>query len=201
MNIILASASPRRAEILTQLGLKFKALAADIDEQVAPNEAAKDYVVRVAQEKLAAVSGAHENALVIAADTVVVLDEQILGKATDKQQAQAMLQALCGREHRVYTALAMGFKGQEFVDLAQAMVRMKAYDEALLQAYLHCGEWQGKAGACALQGRGGMLVDSVQGEFYTVVGLSLTALYRGFEALGLQEVVLQALAQVPLKEV
>lgn len=176
--LILASASPRRAELLQQIGLRFVVHPADVPELVQPGEAAADYARRIALDKARAgwtqALARGESALpVLGADTDVVLDGRILGKPRDRADALAMLAALSGREHQVYSAVALKHGAQEALVLSVSRVSFAVITPAQAQAYWDSGECQGKAGAYAIQGRGACFVRELQGSYSGVVGLPL----------------------------
>jgi len=170
--VILASASPRRHELLTRIGVTFTVRAPDIDESPDNGEVPVDYVRRVATAKAAAVAAATDE-LVIAADTTVDLESQILGKPVDDRDAASMLRRLSGRTHRVHTGVAVRRKGQELAEVCTTLVTFAALDEASIQWYVSTGEPMGKAGAYALQGAGAALVESVHGSVSNVIGLPM----------------------------
>ena len=177
--IVLASASPRRRELLERVGFAIEVRPADVDETQAPGEAPLDYVRRVAAAKADAASGAW----VLAADTIVELDGAVLGKAADADEARRMLAALRGRTHRVATAFAI--RGARAHDgLVTSEVTMTAFDDATLEDYVACGEWRGKAGAYAVQGIGAALVAAVRGSITNVIGLPLVEVVDALEAVG-----------------
>ncbi|MDO4643027.1 MAG: Maf family protein [Cardiobacteriaceae bacterium] len=193
MHIVLASASPRRALLLQMLGLDFTTAEPAVNEAPQPDEAAPDLVIRLACAKAEAVQPDFPDALLIAADTVVACDGAILGKPKDNAEALAMLRTLSGRQHQVFTGLAMRWRQEVFTHVACSSVTMPEHPDALLRAYLASGESVGKAGAYGIQGRGGVLVSAITGDFYNVVGLPLQALWQGFCALGCSSEFLQAL--------
>jgi septum formation protein len=170
--VILASASPRRHELLTRIGVTFTVRAPDIDESPDNGEVPVDYVRRVATAKAAAVAAATDE-LVIAADTTVDLESQILGKPVDDRDAASMLRRLSGRTHRVHTGVAVRRNGQELAEVCTTLVTFAALDEAAIQWYVSTGEPMGKAGAYALQGAGAALVESVHGSVSNVIGLPM----------------------------
>jgi len=177
--IVLASASPRRRELLERLGFELEVVPADVDEAVRPGEAPLDYVRRVAADKARAVP---RDGWVLAADTIVELDGVVLGKAADADEARAMLAALRGRTHRVTTAFVV--RGPRTADgLVTSEVDM-AFDDAELEDYVACGEWRGKAGAYAVQGIGGALVAAVRGSISNVIGLPLREVVATLAELG-----------------
>ena len=174
--IILASASPRRRELLERVGISIEVLAADVDESLLPDEEAIPYALRVARAKATRISSDKPNQLVLAADTVVEVDSIPMGKASDREQARSMLLALRGRSHRVTTAVAMQRSGPSPVDCVldvTTVVVMRAFSDAELEDYLLAEEWKGKAGAYAVQGMAAAFVTEVRGSITNVIGLPL----------------------------
>lgn len=172
-SIVLASASPRRADLLRQMGLPFVARAMDLDETPAPDEAPAHYVERLARAKAMAGLANDPNALVIGADTTVVGDVGMLGKPVDMAQAQTMLASLSGRSHRVMTAVALAGDHGCFARLATTEVRFRPLSADEIFAYCQTGEPLDKAGGYGIQGRGGVFVDGLWGSYSAVVGLPL----------------------------
>ena len=173
--IYLASASPRRAELLRQIGVRFSTLVPDLDETPLDGEAPEDYVVRVAREK-AEFAGEHlvpGGGAVLAADTAVVLGSDILGKPRDRDEALAMLGKLSGREHRVLTAVALCAEGATRVALSESKVEFRPLSLAEAQAYWNTGEPADKAGAYGIQGMGAVFVKHLHGSYSGVMGLPL----------------------------
>ncbi len=174
MDLILASASPRRAELLTQIGFTHRVCPADIDERPWPDESPEVYVLRMAREKAAVVSRARPTAAVLAADTSIDLDGTILGKPQSRADAAAMLRALSGREHRVLTAIALDYRQRQLCsEVVVTKVVFATLSEADIAAYLATGEADDKAGSYAIQGRGGQFVRRIDGSYSAVVGLPL----------------------------
>lgn len=174
LTLVLASASPRRRQLLQQLGVAFECHPADINETPLPAEKPEDYVQRMACEKArAVVQRLGDTRPVLAADTTVVLDDAILGKPQDYAEGLAMLARLSGREHRVMTALCLLFEGVEASCLVITGVTFAALDLATCKAYLASGEPWDKAGGYGIQGLGGALVRSIHGSYSNVVGLPL----------------------------
>lgn len=173
--LFLASASPRRRELLMQIGVPYSLLAVSIDETPGLAEAPDVYVQRMAREKalagLAQVDGA--SACVLGADTTVVLDQQILGKPADQAEARATLQALSGREHEVMTAVALASEAGCVVRLVTSRVRFRTIRPGEIDAYWASGEPQDKAGSYAIQGWGAVFVSALEGSYSGVVGLPL----------------------------
>jgi len=166
----LASSSPRRAAILDALGAAYTMAGMDIDEQRLPGETADAMVLRLAAGKAAAAGKLHANA-VLAADTAVVVDDEIFGKPVDQEDAMLMLARLSGRSHQVMTGVAVRWGDTERVILSTTEVRFREIspDEAL--AYWQSGEPRGKAGAYAIQGLAGLFVEQISGSYSGVVGL------------------------------
>lgn len=172
----LASRSPRRAELLARLGLDFGVIDLDLPEHQGADEAAHEYVRRVAREKagagllqVVAVPGA----LVLGADTEVILDGDVFGKPADADDAAAMLRRLSGRTHEVITAVSVVSAGREVQAVSTSLVTVAVLDEEDIVAYLACGEWQGKAGAYAIQGRFESRIEHLSGSFSGVMGLPM----------------------------
>lgn len=173
--LILASASPRRLELLKQIGLvPDKVIAADINETPLKSERPKDLARRLAEEKAAAIASKEKNAFILSADTVVACGQRTLDKATNRKDAESFLTKLSGRRHRVYGGICLVRPdGSSVSRVVQTMVQFKRLSELELNAYLDSGEWDGKAGGYAIQGLGAAFVKSIQGSYSNVVGLSL----------------------------
>ncbi|HVR30911.1 MAG TPA: Maf family protein [Thermoanaerobaculia bacterium] len=182
--VVLASASPRRRELLTSIGLRFEVRAVAVDESVRLGESPEEHVLRLALEKARASGEPGE--LVLGADTVVVLDGEILGKPRDREDARRMLGLLEGREHRVLTGVALREVASErsAVAVAASDVRLRPLDAEEIAWYVTTGEPSDKAGAYALQGVGGLFVDSIRGSSSNVIGLPLGVVYELFPELG-----------------
>jgi septum formation protein len=172
---VLASASPRRLDLLRQVGLEPTEIdPADIDETPGPRELPRAYALRMARAKLAAVAGRHPGAVVLAADSVVVCGRRILPKAETEAQARTCLGLLSGRRHRVLGGIAVGgCDGLVRTRLVETVVRFKRLETAELDDYLGCGEWRDKAGGYAIQGRAAHFVAFLSGSYSNVVGLPL----------------------------
>lgn len=173
--LYLASASPRRRELLTQIGVSFSQLSVSVDETPFEAELPDIYVQRLAREKaLAGLARVDDrSACVLGADTIVVLDRQILGKPVDKADALATLQALSGREHQVMTAVAVASHTDCMVRLVTSRVRFRAIGAEEAEAYWASGEPHDKAGSYAIQGWGAVFVAELAGSYSAVVGLPL----------------------------
>ncbi|MFA5677428.1 MAG: Maf family protein [Pseudomonas sp.] len=172
--LYLASASPRRRELLEQIGVAVERVHCSVDEQVLPGEPAAQYVQRVTRDKvLAGVAQAPTEAVVLAADTAVVLDGQILGKPTDRAHALGMLRALSAREHQVMTAVAVARGSDVRLQLVTSQVRFRPLSETEMAAYWSTGEPADKAGGYGIQGLGAVFVAYLSGSYSAVVGLPL----------------------------
>lgn len=172
--IILASRSPRRAEILRAVGWHFEAIAADIDETRNESEDAVAYVKRLAQTKAETVARTTAAPLVLGADTVVVIDKEILGQPRDDEDARRMLRLLSGKWHEVLTGVALvraGTASEVLTSFATTRVRFAAMSEAEIDWYVATGEPRGKAGAYGIQGPAALFIETIEGEYFNVVGL------------------------------
>jgi len=172
--VVLASASPRRRDLLALLGLVFDVAPANVDESWRNGELPAVHAERLAREKAAAASRA--GSVTIAADTIVVVDGDILGKPRDRAEAAAMLRRLGGREHVVHTAIAVSFGGRMASGVEATRVWFRALDEPTIEAYIATGEPLDKAGAYGIQGFGAVLVERIEGDYFTVMGLGLARL-------------------------
>lgn len=184
-SIILASGSPRRRELLDLLGLRFEVRPAADEESPQPNEDPAAFTVRAARAKAELVAENHPRSPVLAADTVVEIDGRILGKPVSTTEARAMLQLLSGRVHQVHTAVALTVGGRCRSVLDTADVRFRTLDSRTIDWYVATTEPMDKAGAYAVQGAGGLLVESVTGSPQTVIGLPIHRLPALFEESGI----------------
>ncbi len=175
--VVLASQSPRRADILRQLGLEPEISPADVDESERAGEGPAAYVERLAREKAEAVA-IDPAALYVGGDTTVVLDDEILSKPVHEQDAVAMLLRLAGRSHQVLSGVAVRSGGRTVSEVVRTTVRMRPFDEAVARGYVATGEPMDKAGGYGIQGRGAALVDSIDGDYYAVVGFPVGAFLR-----------------------
>jgi septum formation protein len=176
--IILASNSPRRRELLRQIGLSFTVSPADVDESILPGESPEDYAVRVALDKARIAAVRAGEGIVIAADTIVVVGDSILGKPADAREAADMLALLAGKEHRVVTSLAVMDAGtaRSVTRTSVTKVWFRDLTKREIEAYVATGEPMDKAGAYGIQERGALLVDRIEGCYSNVVGLPLSLL-------------------------
>jgi septum formation protein len=180
--LVLASASPRRRDLLAQVGIHPDAVApAEVDETPLPRELPRPHALRLARAKAEAVARREPGAFVLAADTVVACGRRILGKPGDADEAERWLRLLSGRRHRVVTAVALASRGGVRLRAVETAVRFKRLSDAEIRAYLASGDWEGKAGGYAIQSRAGAFVPWIGGSYSNVVGLPLT------ETLGLLE--------------
>ena len=183
--LVLGSASPRRLELLAQIGITPHALRpADIDETPRPGEAARAYVRRMAVEKAQAIALEPDEAC-LTGDTTVMVGRRILGKPADRAEAADFMRLMSGRRHVVLTSMALRHGDRLAVRLVETRVRMRSLDEATLQAYLDIGDWQGKAGAYAIQGAAAAFIPWIQGSFSAVVGLPLSETAAMLAAIGI----------------
>jgi septum formation protein len=179
--LLLASGSPRRAEILRAVGWPFEALATHIDETLTPGENAETAVERLALEKAEAAAKREASALVLGADTAVVVDSEILGKPRDDEDARRMLRVLSGKWHDVLTGVALlrsGNDGRRAISHERTRVRFCRLSDAEIDWYVRSGEPADKAGAYAIQGRGALFIEEIRGDYWNVVGLPVCLVYK-----------------------
>ncbi|MEM7048776.1 MAG: Maf family protein [Acidobacteriota bacterium] len=181
-DLVLASASPRRRELLASLGLEFEVRPVDLDESHRAGETPEVFVARLAREKAAA--AARPGEWVLAADTVVVIDGEILGKPADEAEARTVLARIADREHVVFTGVEVTRDGRRAGGVERTRVRMRALSEARIAWYVATGEPLDKAGSYAIQGLGALLVEAITGNYSNVVGLPLPLTHRLFAELG-----------------
>ena len=175
--LVLASRSPRRADLLSMLGISFEVDPADIVEEVLPGEDPVAHTRRLAEEKARAVAARRPGRLVLGGDTVVVRDGTILGKPRDADRAVTMLLSLAGRAHEVVSALALAEPdGCVHAGVSRTTVWLRSFGEKEARAYVATGEPMDKAGAYAIQGAGAVLVEALEGDYFTVVGLPVPLL-------------------------
>lgn len=183
--LVLASASPRRARLLEMLGLRFDTFPAEVDETLEADEPAAIAAERLAREKAEQVAARRPGALVVAGDTLVTIDDRILGKPATEEEAVEMLLALQDREHRVETGIAVAAPdGAVVASVDGAHVHFRPFDERAAREYVATGEPMDKAGAYGIQGYGATLVDLIEGDFYAVMGLPLARMVSLFHAVG-----------------
>jgi septum formation protein len=190
--LVLASASPRRRELLAQIGVRHEVLVVDVDESALPGETPEQLVRRLAREK--ALAGRNRDGAtrpVLGADTVVVLEQQVFGKPRDEEDALQMLQALSGRLHRVLTAVALALPGAQGAVLEQCSeteVQMRPIPVEEIRAYWAGGEPAGKAGGYAIQGQGAAFISNIRGSYSGVMGLPLYETAQLLQSQGLHGV-------------
>ena len=173
---ILASASPRRRELLTLVGIAHRVKPADIDESVPAGELPGDHALRLAQEKAAVIAAECPDELVIAADTIVVLDGEILGKPRSDEEARQMLARLSGRTHTVVTGMACSFEGRTAAGVETVEVTFRDLSTSEIAAYVETREPMDKSGSYGIQGYGATIVKRIEGDYFAVMGLSLVRL-------------------------
>ena len=179
MPLVLASSSPRRAELLTSAGFEFVVIPADVDETPRAAERPPDYALRVAHAKADRVTpGLPPDCVVLAADTVVVCGGRLMGKPADAADATSMLRSLSGSVHEVHTAVVVGGPLRKVNRVVTTRVRFLPLSEGEIEWYLATGEAEGKAGAYAIQGRAARFIDSIDGSWSNVVGLPISTVYR-----------------------
>ena len=180
LRLVLASASPRRAEILRTVGWPFETLPVDIDESRLGGEGAANYVQRLAREKAEAAASLCRHAVIIGADTVVVIDGEILGKPRDEDDARRMLTLLKGKWHQVLTGVAVLSSGTSAAKVSQETTEVKFAEmsDEEIGWYVATGEPADKAGAYAIQGRGSRFIEGINGDYFNVVGLPVRLLYE-----------------------
>ncbi|RDY24045.1 septum formation inhibitor Maf [Romboutsia maritimum] len=178
MNIILASASPRRKEILENTNMKFDTIKSEIDEVILEHEPPKSVVMRLAFEKCMDIASEYKNDLVIGADTIVVLDDVILGKPKDLDEAYEMISKLSGKTHQVITGISLInlVSNKKVLDYVVSNVKFKKLSQEDIKDYIQTNESLDKAGAYGIQGYGALLVEEIQGDYFNIVGLPISRL-------------------------
>ena len=187
MKFILASASPRRRELLTSIGLDFEVIPSDVPEVRQEGEAPEEYVARLSRDKARALAVQYPAQWVIAADTTVLLGEQLLEKPVDQKDAARMLETIAGKTHVVYTGVTLEHAETAYRDtrVAESEVRMLPLSPGEIEWYVATGEPLDKAGAYAVQGIGAMFIDSIHGSYTNVVGLPLATLFQMMRKAGI----------------
>jgi len=181
--VILASASPRRRELLSLVGIEHEVRPANIDESYLDGETPREHAERLARGKASAID--EPNAVTIGSDTIVVVDGDVLGKPRDRGHAAEMLRRLSGRSHVVMTGVAVRWRGRLVSGLEEVGVTFRALSDEEIERYIDTGEPMDKAGAYGIQGFGATIVDRVDGDYFAVMGLALNRLVRLFGELGL----------------
>ncbi|MCE5198696.1 Maf family protein [bacterium] len=187
VDVILASASPRRKELLSLIFETFRVIPSEFDESLVPGDLPpKEHVVYSSLMKARDVAARHPDSLVIGADTVVVADETILGKPTDAGDAGCMLRLLSGRTHQVYTGFTVVYGGIERTGHECTDVTFRELSDEIISRYIASGEPMDKAGAYAIQGKGAVLITSINGDYFNVVGLPIYKLSSILEEFGVE---------------
>ncbi len=181
--IILASASPRRRELLAQAGFEFEVVTSDVDEVADPSLTPDKLVMSLARQKAQAVAQNRADCAVIGSDTVVVLDGKVLGKPRDEADAVRMLESLSGRKHEVYTGVCIAFAGETHCFFERTSVNFCELDGEQIKAYVATGEPMDKAGAYGIQGKGCVLVEGIEGDYFNVVGFPVSRFCREYKKL------------------
>ncbi|MGL6107622.1 Maf family protein [Romboutsia sp.] len=176
MDIILASASPRRKEILENTNIKFSIIKSEIDEVLLENELPCQVAIRLALEKSMDIATKHRSSLVIGADTIVVLDDMVLGKPKDEEDATNMLRRLSNREHQVITGISLINldNNKKIIDYVVSNVKFKDLSDEDIKDYINTKESLDKAGAYGIQGYGALLVEKIEGDYFNIVGLPIS---------------------------
>jgi septum formation protein len=185
MRVILASQSPRRRELLSLIGIPHEVRPAHLDEAVLPGEVPEAHAERLARSKAETVGAQEPAACVIGADTIVVLDGEILGKPRDASDAAHMLRRLSGRTHTVHTAVAIAHRGRTVSGVESVEVTFRPISAAQIESYIATGEPMDKAGAYGIQGYGAVIVERVHGDYFAVMGLALGMLVGLLERVGI----------------
>lgn len=176
--LILASGSPRRSEILNSVGWEFTKIVADVDETEFEGENPADYVQRLAKTKAEAVAVKYPDSLVLGADTTVVIDEQIIAKPVDLDDARRMLKLLSGRTHEVLTGVAISKNSQTTVGLQSTKVKFAEMNDEQIEFLVEFGEPLDKAGAYAVQAQAALFIEGIEGDYWNVVGLPINLVYE-----------------------
>jgi septum formation protein len=182
--LVLASQSPRRAELIGRLGLTFETLPADIDESYLRGETPPAHAERLSREKALKIAADRPEALVVGSDTIVVIDGEVLGKPRDRDHAVEMLGRLSGREHEVCTGIAVAHAGRVESGLERVRVRFRPLDARACEEYVATGEPMDKAGAYGIQGFGSALVEGIEGDYFAVMGLPVVRMLSLIERFG-----------------
>jgi septum formation protein len=183
IEIILASASPRRYELLKSIGLNFKVVVSEAEEIFSDEYTPQEIVELNAGRKGGDVAQKHPASLVISADTIVVLNDTVMGKPRDEKDAYRMLSRLSGHTHQVYTAFVLNClsKGKQYAETVSTDVRFRNLSEEEIWSYINTGEIVDKAGAYAIQGQGALLIEKINGDFFNVVGFPLSRFFKALK--------------------
>jgi septum formation protein len=176
--LVLASGSPRRAEILNSVGWAFEKAIPDVDESVVDGESPEDYVQRLAVEKATAVSSSYHDQLVLAADTTVVIGGEIIGKPVDLDDARRIIAMLAGNWHAVLTGVAVSRNGSAIVGIQSTRVKFASMTDAEIDFLVEKGDPLDKAGGYAVQAQAALFIEGIEGDYWNVVGLPISVVYR-----------------------
>ena len=184
MRVILASASPRRRDLLTMVGIAHEVIPADVDETYGAGEVPRAHAERLAREKASVLAARAPDAVIIAADTIVVVDGDVLGKPRDADEAARMLRRLAGRTHTVFTAVAVARGAKLLSGVEEVGVTFRPLDDATITSYVATGEPMDKAGAYGIQGYGAAIVERIDGDYFAVMGLAIGRMLALLRELG-----------------
>ena len=184
MRVILASASPRRRDLLTMIGIAHEVIPADVDETYGPEEVPRAHAERLAREKASVLAARAPDAVIIAADTIVVVDGDVLGKPRDADEAARMLRRLAGRTHTVFTAVAVARGAKILSGVEEVGVTFRPLDDATITSYVATREPMDKAGAYGIQGYGAAIVERIDGDYFAVMGLAIGRMLALLRELG-----------------
>ena len=176
--LVLASGSPRRSEIMASVGWEFTKTVPDVDESVNPGEAPEEYVQRLAGEKALAVAANHPGEIILAADTTVVIGGEIIGKPEDLNDARRMIRMLSGNWHEVLTGVAVARNGDERIGMQRTRVKFAPMTDAEIDFLVEKGDPLDKAGAYAVQAQAALFIEGIEGDYWNVVGLPISLVYR-----------------------
>ena len=176
--LVLASGSPRRAEILTSVGWEFEKDVPDIDEAELPEESPEDYVQRLAREKAELIAKSRPGRIVLGADTTVVIHDQIMGKPVDDEDARRMIEMLAGNWHDVLTGVAIARKGDMTIGLQRTSVKFAQMSDLEMDFLVKKGDPLDKAGAYAVQAQAALFIEGIEGDYWNVVGLPISLVYQ-----------------------
>jgi len=184
VRVILASASPRRRDLLTMIGIAHEVIPADVDETYGPEEVPRAHAERLAREKASVLAARAPDAVIIAADTIVVVDGDVLGKPRDADEAARMLRRLAGRTHTVFTAVAVASGAKILSGVEEVGVTFRPLDDATITSYVATREPMDKAGAYGIQGYGAAIVERIDGDYFAVMGLAIGRMLALLRELG-----------------
>jgi len=184
VRVILASASPRRRDLLTMIGITHEVIPADVDETYGAGEVPRAHAERLAREKASVLAARAPDAVIIAADTIVVVDGDVLGKPRDADEAARMLRRLAGRTHTVFTAVAVARGAKILSGVEEVGVTFRPLDDATITSYVATREPMDKAGAYGIQGYGAAIVERIDGDYFAVMGLAIGRMLALLRELG-----------------